>query len=473
MARLPQVGGDDGNWGSLLNEFLLEAHTNGGALKPGSVGASEVSDGSLPSSKLSASVRASLAKADAAISTSTANSLFIKTVNGTPADETGDVAVDSGPQGPQGAQGAQGAAGNTGPQGAQGLKGDTGNAGPQGAQGVTGAQGAEGGNGAQGAQGAQGPQGAAGAVGAQGFQGSTGTPGSQGVQGAQGATGVGAQGSQGAQGATGANGPTGSQGAQGFQGAAGPQGADGGNGAQGAQGAQGAAGATGAQGFQGSTGTPGSQGAQGAQGVAGSTGSQGSQGPQGFQGFQGSQGAQGFQGATPITSGTSSTSTSIAASGSKSITTTAGMALVVGDRVRVAATASPATQWMEGIVTAYTSGTGALTFTADNSAGSGTIASWNVSAKVGSRGAQGAQGFQGFQGTAGTNGNGVPTAGATGQQLVKNSATNYDTAWANPAFASVTVSTGSEARPTATFVMWVGGSTQPTNMAVGDVWMKA
>lgn len=67
----------------------------------------------------------------------------------------------------------------------------------------------------------------------------------------------------------------------------------------------------------------------------------------------------------------------------------------------------------------------------------------------------------------------VPTGGSTGQLLAKTSATSYATTWANPPFANVSVSTGSEARPTATFVMWVGGTTQPTNMAVGDVWMKA
>lgn len=33
-ARLPQVGGDDGNWGQLLNEFLEVAHQTNGLLKP-------------------------------------------------------------------------------------------------------------------------------------------------------------------------------------------------------------------------------------------------------------------------------------------------------------------------------------------------------------------------------------------------------------------------------------------------------
>lgn len=34
MARLPQVGGDAGNWGDILNEFLKESHNDDGSLKP-------------------------------------------------------------------------------------------------------------------------------------------------------------------------------------------------------------------------------------------------------------------------------------------------------------------------------------------------------------------------------------------------------------------------------------------------------
>ena len=67
----------------------------------------------------------------------------------------------------------------------------------------------------------------------------------------------------------------------------------------------------------------------------------------------------------------------------------------------------------------------------------------------------------------------LTSGGNTGQILSKNTGVSYDTSWVNPGFASVSVSTGTEARPAATFVMWVGGTTQPTNMAVGDVWMKA
>lgn len=40
------------------------------------------------------------------------------------------------------------------------------------------------------------------------------------------------------------------------------------------------------------------------------------------------------------------------------------------------------------------------------------------------------------------------------------------------AIQAVAVSTGSEARPTTTAVVfWVGGSTQPTNMVDGDIWL--
>lgn len=37
MARLPQPGGDKGEWGDILNDFLLTAHNKDGALKDGSI----------------------------------------------------------------------------------------------------------------------------------------------------------------------------------------------------------------------------------------------------------------------------------------------------------------------------------------------------------------------------------------------------------------------------------------------------
>lgn len=33
MSRLPQVGGDDGNWGTILNDFLAVEHNSDGTLK--------------------------------------------------------------------------------------------------------------------------------------------------------------------------------------------------------------------------------------------------------------------------------------------------------------------------------------------------------------------------------------------------------------------------------------------------------
>jgi hypothetical protein len=42
MARLPQPGADNGTWGDILNDFLLQAHTTGGVLKPGSVSQSQL-----------------------------------------------------------------------------------------------------------------------------------------------------------------------------------------------------------------------------------------------------------------------------------------------------------------------------------------------------------------------------------------------------------------------------------------------
>jgi len=52
MARLPEVGGDNGNWGEVLNEFLVQSHTNDGTLKTDSVGAAQIKSQSVTNAAL-------------------------------------------------------------------------------------------------------------------------------------------------------------------------------------------------------------------------------------------------------------------------------------------------------------------------------------------------------------------------------------------------------------------------------------
>ncbi|RYX78651.1 hypothetical protein EON76_02925 [bacterium] len=94
MARLPQPGGDSGNWGDILNDYLAQSHKADGSIKDGSVGSTQLQsnavtaatlapnsvtsnalasdsvdattivDGSITKTKLTTSVQASLDKAD-------------------------------------------------------------------------------------------------------------------------------------------------------------------------------------------------------------------------------------------------------------------------------------------------------------------------------------------------------------------------------------------------------------------------
>lgn len=78
----------------------------------------------------------------------------------------------------------------------------------------------------------------------------------------------------------------------------------------------------------------------------------------------------------PGTSATSSTSLAIG-TGTKAMTVQTGKAFVVGQWVTVTSTAMPA-NWMHGQITAYTSGTGALTVNVTAVGGSGTYAAWTI-----------------------------------------------------------------------------------------------
>lgn len=78
------------------------------------------------------------------------------------------------------------------------------------------------------------------------------------------------------------------------------------------------------------------------------------------------------------TNGTSATSLTIG-TGSKSLTADTGKSWQVGMIVRLAYTTT-ATNWMSGEVTAYNSGTGAMTVNVTATSGSGTYAAWSISA---------------------------------------------------------------------------------------------
>lgn len=56
MARLPRPGGDAGDWGSILNEYLSQSHRADGMLKDGIVSATSIAAGAVSESSLNAAV---------------------------------------------------------------------------------------------------------------------------------------------------------------------------------------------------------------------------------------------------------------------------------------------------------------------------------------------------------------------------------------------------------------------------------
>ena len=239
---------------------------------------------------------------------------------------------------------------------------------------------------------------------------------------------VGPMGAQGLQGLTGATGATGPQGPTGLTGATGPQGVKGDKGDQGIQGFTGASGAT---------------GATGPQGVAGIDGKSIQwRGTWSADSSYSAQQAVVFNGSSYIAIAPSSNKTpadsiaywnvmsgngespvslsndTLTISGSGSIPMTFGTnktAFGIGQRIRVAQTSAPA-NFMEGIITAYNSFTGAATIGVDYSEGSGTkVAGWTI-ACAGVRGTVGVTGPAGPQGVAGEIGPMGPQGltGATG-----------------------------------------------------------
>lgn len=79
MARLPQVGGDSGDWGTILNEFLVESHNADGTLKNGILDKTDIGLANVDNT----------ADADKPISTATQSALNTKTSN--PMTTAGDL----------------------------------------------------------------------------------------------------------------------------------------------------------------------------------------------------------------------------------------------------------------------------------------------------------------------------------------------------------------------------------------------
>jgi hypothetical protein len=88
MSRLPTVNGDNGTWGTVLNDFLSVAHTSGGTLEEGSVSNSNIVDGAIALAKLATSVQTSLAKADAALAASGLDAATAALVSGSSSTAT-------------------------------------------------------------------------------------------------------------------------------------------------------------------------------------------------------------------------------------------------------------------------------------------------------------------------------------------------------------------------------------------------
>lgn len=107
MARLPQPGGDQGNWGIILNDFLTQSLNSDGSLKSGVVGGAALADGTISEAKLDSATQTKL------------NQVAGATGATGPTGPTG-------PTGSTGATGATGATGDTGPAGATTIAGISG-----------------------------------------------------------------------------------------------------------------------------------------------------------------------------------------------------------------------------------------------------------------------------------------------------------------------------------------------------------
>ncbi|TAH32296.1 hypothetical protein EYC59_06080 [Candidatus Saccharibacteria bacterium] len=85
MARLPTPGSDDGAWGDILNDFLAQSHAGDGTLKPGTVHASTIADGTITEAKLDTAAQTKLNSSVTNLSASR-NGTSVTVVSSTGAD---------------------------------------------------------------------------------------------------------------------------------------------------------------------------------------------------------------------------------------------------------------------------------------------------------------------------------------------------------------------------------------------------
>lgn len=84
MARLPQPGGDSGNWGVVLNDYLSQSPKPNGTIKDNVVTAATIQDGTITAAQLDTSVQASLDKADTAAQPADVATKYTKPSEGIP-----------------------------------------------------------------------------------------------------------------------------------------------------------------------------------------------------------------------------------------------------------------------------------------------------------------------------------------------------------------------------------------------------
>lgn len=109
MARLPKVGGDDGSWGQILNDYLAESHDDDGKLKAGSVGSSQLKSSSVTSTSIADGSITSAKIADGAVGGAQISDGAVQTTHiadgAVTAQQLADDVILAGPQGEPGPQG--------------------------------------------------------------------------------------------------------------------------------------------------------------------------------------------------------------------------------------------------------------------------------------------------------------------------------------------------------------------------------